>query len=152
MQAPQEIRTFFVTTVTAQRRSVFQTESNCELMLDIFAQDQAKGRYQLHAFVFMRDHLHLLLTPPSELSLERAVQFIKGGFSFRHKSQGSLWERSFTERRIKDAWDYETHRLYIENNPVKAGMVPSAAEFGYSSASRPELVVAAPTHLQRPRG
>jgi putative transposase len=39
----------------------------------------------------MPDHLHLLITPAAEISLERAMQFIKGGFSFRLKSQDAVW-------------------------------------------------------------
>jgi REP-associated tyrosine transposase len=59
MLAPQDIRTFFVTAVTANRRSLFQVERNAELLLDILKEDQVKGRYALHAFVIMRDHIHL---------------------------------------------------------------------------------------------
>ena len=152
MHAPQELRPFFVTTVTAKRLPIFRASANCDLMLEIFAQDQARGRYPLHAVVIMPDHLHVLLTPHEDLSLEKAVQFIKGGFSFRHKRPGALWERSFTERRIKDVGDYETHRTYIENNPVKAGLPSATNEFPHSSATRGDLVADPPLHLQTPRG
>jgi putative transposase len=150
--APQEIRTFFVTTVTAGRRSVFQTDHNAHLLLGIFAGNQKLGHYQLHAFVIMRDHLHLLITPGPEISLERAVQFIKGGFSFRLKSKLPVWQRSFTERRMKDASDFAHHNIYIEQNPVGAGIVQSAEEYSYSSASMPQLVTDCPPHLQKSRG
>jgi putative transposase len=40
-------------------------------------------KYLLHEFVLMPDHFHLLITPT--LTLERALQLIKGGFSFRPK-------------------------------------------------------------------
>jgi len=61
--APQELRTFFVTFVTAERRPIFQAEKNATLLIDLFASDRARGRYQLHAWVIMPDHIHLLLTP-----------------------------------------------------------------------------------------
>jgi len=99
----QEHRTFFVTTVTWGRRSLFQVERNAHLMLEIFRSDRQKQRYQLHAFVLMPDHLHLLLTPGPEISLEKSVQYIKGGFSFRLKTAREVWQRGFTEHRIQDA-------------------------------------------------
>ena len=48
------------------------------------------------------------------------MQFIKGGFSFRHASKPPVWQPSFTKYRIKDTRDYETHRNYIHVNPVSA--------------------------------
>jgi putative transposase len=52
--------------------------------------------------VVMPDHFHALVTPADEISLEKAVQFIKGGFSFRLKSSLPVWHPSFTNHRIRD--------------------------------------------------
>lgn len=57
----------------------------------------------------MPDHAHLLLTPAPEVSLEKAMQYIKGGFSFRLKSKLDVWERSYDSRRITDLDDYTNH-------------------------------------------
>ncbi len=69
----------------------------------------------------MPDHLHLLLTPAADQSLERCVQCIKGGFSHAFRSQtgwkAELWQRSFYEHRIRDAEDYRQHCFYIAGNP-----------------------------------
>jgi hypothetical protein len=48
----------------------------------------------------MPDHFHALITPAPEVSLEKAMQFIKGGFSFRLKSKHDVWMRSFNESQI----------------------------------------------------
>lgn len=68
----------------------------------------------------MPDHVHLLLTPANGLSLERVMQFIKGGFSYRLDERGSVWQPSFTNHPIRDWEDYEQHRDYIRMNPVRA--------------------------------
>jgi putative transposase len=85
----------------------------------------------------MPDHFHVLLTPAG-ITLERAVQFIKGGFSFRVKKELGLnievWERGYVDHRIRDENDYRGHVEYIWENPVVAGMVRSAEEYAYSSA------------------
>ena len=145
--APQEIRTFFVTTITANRRKLFQVASNSNLMLDVLQQNRAKKRMQLHAFVLMPDHLHLLLTPAPDVSLEKAMQFLKGGFSFQLKSKLDVWQKSYNEQRIKDASDYIQHRKYIEENPVRAGLVPELSHYPFSSASHPGEIDPPPPHL-----
>ena len=94
--APQETRTFFLTLVTANRRRLFQVHATSQILLDLFESDRSKDRYALHAFVIMPDHLHLLLTPTEDVSFEKAVQFIKGGFSFRLKSRLDVCRRDTT--------------------------------------------------------
>ena len=146
--APQELRTFFITAVAANRRRVFQTDANVNLLLQLFHDDRAKGRYQLHAFVLMPDHIHLLITPAANVSIEKAMQFIKGGFSFRLKSRMPVWEDSFTKRRIEDARDLQTHRDYIHSNPVRAHLCQRAEDFPHSSANLTDTVDPVPTHLR----
>jgi putative transposase len=147
-RAPQEIRTFFTTAVTANRRRLFQTERNAELLLRILQDNRQQGRFRLHAYVIMPDHIHLLLTPSENVSLEKAMQYIKGGFSFQIKSPFDVWERSFKEHRIKDEQDYIHHLHYIEQNPVRAGLSPTAEQFPYSStSSQQQQTDALPLHF-----
>ena len=81
--------------------------------------------FVLHAYVIMPDHLHLLLTPVE--SLEKAVQLIKGGFSFRAKREldwkGEIWQPGFTDHRIRDEEDWKRHLEYIRANPIEARLV-----------------------------
>jgi Transposase IS200 like len=90
-------------------------------------------------FVLMPDHIHLLLTPSPDITLERAVQLIKGGSARRISRELNfrlpVWQRGYTDHRIRDFQDYETHWLYIEANPVKAGLAELAQEYAWSSAS-----------------
>src|SRR5690348_10166359 len=106
-------RTFFVTTVAWQRTPLFRNERVAQLMLDVLADYHEQKKYVLHEFVIMPDHLHLLLTPAADISLERAMQLIKGGFSYRfgkarvdNARKGLVWQESFTNHRIRDRADY----------------------------------------------
>jgi putative transposase len=83
----------------------------------------------------MPDHVHALLTPAPEISLERAMQFIKGGFSYRLKSRPPVWQASFTNHRVRDWKDFEHHREYIRMNPVRARLATRAEVYSYSSAA-----------------
>ncbi|MGH9601444.1 MAG: transposase, partial [Terriglobales bacterium] len=75
-RAPQEQRTFFVTSVTYGRRMVFRSQPWADLLIEVCQESRRKDRFLLHEFVLMPDHFHILLTPAPEVSLEKAMQFI----------------------------------------------------------------------------
>jgi putative transposase len=136
--APQEIRTFFVTSVANGRRPLFKKEEMARLFLNVLQDYRGQGRYLLHESVVMPDHFHLIVTPAENVPLEKALQYIKGGFSFRVKKElaftSLVWEESFTNHRIRDAEDYQKHREYIHHNPVKAGLAKTPSAYPYSCA------------------
>jgi len=150
MNFPERI--FFITTATAQRKPLFRYERAAKLFLDTMFGYRDRGIFQLYEFVVMPDHVHLILSPKTTVSLERAMQFIKGGYSHRYmKETGSkieIWERSFTNHRIRDWDDYEKHRRYLHLNPVKAGLAQSPADYPYSSARGEFPVDAGPQRLK----
>jgi len=129
-------QTYMVTSSTWGRRALFQKEHWARLMIDTLYHYRGSA-YQLHEFVIMPDHIHVLLTPTT--SLEKAVQFIKGGFSYRAKkeleSNLEVWQKGFSDHRIRDASDYRVHRIYIQQNPVRKNLCEKAEEYLYSSAS-----------------
>lgn len=133
--ATNNAQTYFVTSDTWERRSLFRTEAWARLFFKVLLHYRGES-YLLHEFVLMPDHFHLLITPSG--ALERAVQLIKGGFSHRVKaelgSNAEIWRRGFSDHRIRDAEDYNTHRHYIHLNPVKKRLCLGAAEYPYSSA------------------
>jgi putative transposase len=145
--APQETRTYFVTAVSAQRRRLFQVTETAALLQRIILEYRTEGRFLLHAFVIMPDHFHALITPAPEVSLEKAMQFIKGGFSFRLKSKLDVWMRSFNESQIMGAEKFVGCVHYIEENPVRRGLASTAATFQFGSAGCGELD-AMPEHLR----
>jgi len=93
-----------VTTSTWGRRDLFRNERWANLLIDTINHYRGSA-YLLHEFVIMPDHLHLLITPLT--SLEKAVQFIKGGFSYRaEKELGSnmeVWQKGFSDHRVRNA-------------------------------------------------
>jgi hypothetical protein len=82
LPAPQETRTFFTSFATWERRFILQSNPLCDLLLDVIRENRTRQRFEVHEFVFMRNHVHLTLTPAPLVSLEKAMQFIKGGFSY----------------------------------------------------------------------
>jgi putative transposase len=130
--------TYFVTFSTCQRQRLFVVESYVRLFLKTVYTYRRQGRFELHAFVLMPEHVHLLLTPAPGVTLERSIQFIKGGYSHALGVEvcrkGEVWQRGFTDHRIRDAEDFDIHRGYIDQNPVKRGLVSAASDYRYCSA------------------
>jgi putative transposase len=125
--------TFFITSRTYNSTRLFQVTKNAELFLETLQHYRREGRYLLHAFVVMPDHIHLLLTPQG-ITLERAMQLIKGGFSHRFASKSPVWQRGFTDHRIRNRDDFLKHRDYIHANPVRARLCQLPELYPYSSA------------------
>jgi len=119
---------------------IFRLEVRARMLVDVLLAYRDQKKYRLHEFVIMPDHVHALLSPAPDISLERAVQFIKGGYShrLRKKERIEVWQQSFTNHRIRDIDDYQQHREYIRENPVRAGLARSAAEY-FCSSARPEF-------------
>jgi putative transposase len=133
--ATNNSQTYFVTSQTWQRRSLFHAEPWARLFFKALLAYRGKA-YLLHEFVLMTDHFHLLITP--NVAIERAVQLIKGGFSYKAKkelrSNLEIWQRGFSDHRIRDAEDYDKHLRYIHLNPVKRHLCEMPNTFPYSSA------------------
>jgi putative transposase len=116
--------TFAITVVAHQRRRIFQRTANADLMMNTLSRYRGQGRFRLHGFVIMPDHIHVLITPAHDHSIERCVQLIKGGFSFamRKDFTEEVWQDGYHTHRITDAHDYNNQLLYIANNPARKNM------------------------------
>ena len=129
-------QTYFVTSNTVGRAAFFRNERWAQLFIQVLCGYRPE-RFLLHGFVVMPDHFHVLITPHE--SLEKAVQCIKGGFSFQAKRglewRQDIWLAGFSDHRIRDIADFEVHRRYIARNPVEAGLVGPGDEYGYGSAN-----------------
>ena len=129
--------TYFITARTWQGRTLFQSERMARLFIETLYAYRAQARFHLHEFVVMPNHFHLILSPGAGITLERAMQLIKGGFSHEAGNQigrTEIWQRGYVDHRIRDATDYQKHRDYLLLNPVRARLASSIEEYCYSSA------------------
>jgi len=130
---------YFVTTKCWQGRSTFQVTEIAEILLTTLFHYRDSGAYLLHEFVIMPDHLHVMLTPNSETSLEKAVQLIKGGSSHQiHKVRGGkmeIWQVGFHDWTIRDLEDWKAKSNYLRMNPLTARLCERAEDWPYSSAN-----------------
>jgi REP-associated tyrosine transposase len=145
-------RTFFVTSSTWGRRSLFQSERMAKLFLDVLSVYRAQGRYLLHEFVLMPDHFHVLISVLPEMIVEGAVQLIKGGFSYRARKQlgfqGEIWQRGFSDELVVNVAGYRARCEYVRHNPVRARLARIPEDYPYGSAGSERKMDPMPTHLR----
>jgi putative transposase len=128
-------RTFFATTKTYGGRRLLETDRNATLLVDVLRSCVAARKFQLLDFVVMPNHLHLLITVPGGMTIEKAIQLIKGRFSYRLKKEfgypGEVWQAGFSEVRADTKESIAGYREYIAQNPVKAGLAESPEQYPY---------------------
>jgi putative transposase len=131
-------RTFFVTSSLWRKQNLLQSGRAADLFLRILYDYRGQNKFRLHDFVVMPDHFHVLVTVESEMTIERAVQFIKGGFSFQAGKElgmtSPIWQKRFSEVRIADHEGFYRVQNYIRNNPAAHRLVANAEDYLYSSA------------------
>ncbi len=117
---------------------LLQTERMATLFIDVLRSYTLNGKFKVHEFVVMRNHVHVLLTIGAGMTIEKAVQLIKGNFSYRAKKElgfpWEIWQKGFSDVRITSRASYVRHVGYINENPVKAGYARTAEEYPYCSA------------------
>ena len=116
-------------------KRLLQSERNAELLIDVLRSLVAEHAFNLHDFVVMPDHIHLLLTVGEGMTIEKAMQFVKGRFSHRLKRElgyaGEVWQRGFSEVQVLGPSKMAVYQNYIANNPVRAGLAQSSSEYRY---------------------
>jgi len=132
-------RIFFATTKTSMGKQLLQSERNAGLLIDVLRSLVAEKEFMLHDFVIMPDHIHLLVEVENDMTNEKAMQLVKGRFSHRMSHElgykGEVWQRGFTEVQVLNQQNFEIHRAYIAENPVKAGLAASATEYPFCFCS-----------------
>jgi REP-associated tyrosine transposase len=124
-----------VTSQSWGRVELFNRERWAKLFIEVLYRYRGAA-YLLHEFVLMPDHFHQLITPRG--TVEKAVQYIKGAFSHDAKKEfgysGEIWQKGFSDHRIRDAADYEHHVAYIRLNPVRKKLSEHPEDYPFCSA------------------
>ena len=128
-----------MTTKTVGGRNLLQSDRNAGLLVDVLRRCVAQKRFSVLDFVIMPNHLHLLIALDATMTVEKAMQFVKGAFSFRLRSEfgyrGEIWQRGFSDARVHTAEAVAKCRQYIAQNPVRAGLADTDGNFPWCFAS-----------------
>ena len=119
------------------RQAIFMDMADFQRMLALLQTHAIEQGVQVHAYVLMSNHLHLLLTPLQNESLPKMMQAVGRTyvlyFNKRHGRSGTLWEGRYRSALIQTERYFLACMAYIDLNPVRAGMVAQAADYPWSS-------------------
>ena len=119
------------------RDAIFFDESDYLAYLDWLKDALKRYDCQLHAYVLMTNHVHLLVTPNSQESISRMMQYVGRRYvpyiNHKYNRTGTLWEGRYKSSLIQDEPYLLACMRYIELNPVRAGMVEMASDYQWSS-------------------
>lgn len=119
------------------RQACFASDSDFAAYASWLQEYSEKYHVDIHAWVFMTNHVHLLVTPNTKSGVSKMMQSLGQRyvryFNYSCRRSGTLWEGRYKSC-IVDADKYLLAcQRYIELNPVRAGMVDSPADYKWSS-------------------
>ncbi len=119
------------------REPVFYRDDDYHFYLEKLKQACDKHECEVHAYVLMTNHVHLLLTPYTEQGMGKLIQMLGRYYVqyFNHVNRrtGTLWEGRYKATLIETERYLLTCYRYIELNPVRANMVDRPSEYRWSS-------------------
>jgi putative transposase len=120
------------------RRAVFQCDADRLVYLQLLGEYSGLHRLRLLGYCLMPNHVHLVAIPAKAESLPLTLRLVHGRyanyFNSRYRSSGHLWQGRYYSCPLDGTHLWAALR-YTELNPVRAGMVPAAEEFPWSSAA-----------------
>ena len=119
------------------RQAIFFAEEDYQAYLGWLREAAARWSCDIHAYVLMTNHVHLLLTPRDAEGISRLMQYLGRRYvpyvNHQYRRSGTLWEGRFKASLIQtDRYLLVCHR-YIELNPVRAEMVEAPGDYRWSS-------------------
>ncbi len=126
-----------VTNRGISKRTVFESSTDTGLLDELIGRVTERGLLEVHAYVYMPDHFHLLARSPAG-RLSYAIGLTENSyvrvFNRTRRRDGSLFRGRFWRRRIDDWLYWETVLRYIDLNPVRAGICSRPADYAHGSA------------------
>lgn len=119
------------------REPTFCQESDYQFYLEKLAALCLQHQCDLHAYVLMTNHVHLLLTPHTGEGISKVMQglgrYYVQYFNYTYQRTGTLWEGRYRATLLDSEQYLLTCMRYIELNPVRACMVSHPQEYPWSS-------------------
>src|SRR6185312_481955 len=119
------------------RQAIFASAADYQMLLELLHDNARKFGVALHAYVLMTNHFHLLVTPESPDSLPQMMQAVGRRyvryFNDAQGRSGTLWEGRYRSTLIQTERYLLACMVYIDLNPVRAGLVAEAKDYPWSS-------------------
>ena len=127
---------YFLTLCSYRNRNVFTNRNMAEQTIKCLKECSKRGRYKLHAYCLMPDHLHVLVNPLDGAgSVSQYVQTFKSlstRIFWRTQGKGKLWQRGSYDHVVRKEESLIKVVEYILANPVRKGLVEATEDYPFS--------------------
>ncbi len=132
----QGTNVYSLTLACADRKRNLAQRQLAESCIEVLRFCSQRHRFSVLAYCFMPDHVHLLVEGSDRSDLPRFIKDFKQrtGFAYRRVSPEPLWQKSYYDHVLRSEEDTREVARYIINNPVRAGIVASAADYPHSGS------------------
>lgn len=121
-----------------EKRFIFQDSDDFELFRDLMLKTKHERNYSIFHYCLMNTHFHMVVRIHNLEEFSKGLKELKQEytkkFNFKHERQGPVWWGRFGSQLIESEKYLYACGLYVEMNPVKAGMVNKAEDWEYSSS------------------
>jgi len=123
---------------TTRAGPMYLTQESVALAVEVsLMHGEALGHYELAAYAILGNHVHALLLP--KVLPSRLMRSLKGATARKAnlilgRTGETFWQAESYDRWVRNAVEWRRIQAYIEENPVKAGLVRNASEYRWSSA------------------
>ena len=119
------------------RQPIVSTQADYEMLLSLLDEHARKLGIAIHAYVVMSNHFHLLATPHTAEGIPQMMQAVGRRyvryFNQRQARTGTLWDGRYKSTLIQAERYLLTCMVYLDLNPVRAGMVGDPGDYPWSS-------------------
>ena len=124
---------YLVTCCTNKKKHYFQSKNITESMIKVLKETSSQFSFNVYAYCFMPDHLHILIIGSENSSLHGFMKIFKqkSSFFFKKFSKDILWQRSYHDHVLRKEEALIDIALYIFNNPVRKGLVRDYKDYPY---------------------
>ena len=125
---------YSLTFVTRRRGPLFRDSGLVEVVEEALLRASEQQAFTLHAFCFMPDHAHVLVSGEDESRLPAFFRLFKqlSGYRAKQLVGQSIWQISYYDHVVRRDEDLREIMRYIWNNPVRAGLASEPADYPYS--------------------
>lgn len=119
------------------RQAIFTSGADHEYLLALLVESARDAKVAIHAYVLMSNHLHLLATPQTAEGVPQMMQALGRSyvryFNARQGRTGTLWEGRYKSTLIQADRYLLACMVYMDLNPVRAGLVSDPGDYPWSS-------------------
>lgn len=134
-------RVYFITVRAYRNQSLFVRDGLNELILNALREEQERQNCIVFTYCLLPDHLHFLVSPRQDgISVLTFTDQYKGkttNLSWTLGWRGNLWQRRYYDHIVRAEEDLRAIAEYIQNNPVRKGLIEHAENWPWSGHMNP---------------